>query len=299
MSQPLYPPARPQSIGEVLDTGFRIFQSTLVRCLPYSVLAILAGQLANIHDLAVGQPLRQFGGSDPIWWAWYLIAMLLTVLLWSAVIVRQSVLAAGKPSSLSLDLGTALRRLPAVLALVVLTVGVLFLVPALLMLLTNVGPSLPTSALALPTLPSLNPATLLALALLTLTISVLALYLVPALTLSWSAILLLGLGPMKGFAYGVRLTRGHWWRTTTILTILFVVIAVLYVLAAVVAALVVTLSGHADVAGVIAVSGVTLIVMGILSMPFTCALTLATFGELRVRREGLDLERRIGFPAES
>ena len=35
MPQPLYPPAGPQSIGQVLDAGFRIFQVSLVRCLLY------------------------------------------------------------------------------------------------------------------------------------------------------------------------------------------------------------------------------------------------------------------------
>ena len=57
MSLVLYPPARPQSIGEVIDTAFRIFKATLLRSLPYSVLATVAGFLAAAA-LGVGWILR-------------------------------------------------------------------------------------------------------------------------------------------------------------------------------------------------------------------------------------------------
>ena len=57
MSSILYPPARPQSIGEVLDSAFRIFKVTLLRCLPYGVLATVANQLQNIYLIMSGRAL--------------------------------------------------------------------------------------------------------------------------------------------------------------------------------------------------------------------------------------------------
>src|SRR5438132_573719 len=53
MAKTLYPPPRPQSVGEILDSAFRIFRATLVQCLPYAIAAVIAGQLPNIYYLVV------------------------------------------------------------------------------------------------------------------------------------------------------------------------------------------------------------------------------------------------------
>src|ERR1700686_993304 len=51
----LYPPPRPQSVGEILDSAFRIFRATLLKCLPYATVAVIASQLPNIYYLATGR----------------------------------------------------------------------------------------------------------------------------------------------------------------------------------------------------------------------------------------------------
>ncbi len=90
MPQSLYPPARPLGIGEVLDLAFLIFKVTLVRCLPYGVFAMIAGQLPNIYDLLRGVGVhRPFGGGDPIWIALYIIGIVLMLVAWSALLLRQ------------------------------------------------------------------------------------------------------------------------------------------------------------------------------------------------------------------
>src|SRR2546430_4501110 len=53
----LYPPPRPQSVGEILDSAFRIFGVTLLRCLPYSFLGVIVGHLTTFYDLATGHPV--------------------------------------------------------------------------------------------------------------------------------------------------------------------------------------------------------------------------------------------------
>ena len=55
MANTLYPPPRPQSVGEILDSAFRIFRATLVQCLPYAIAAVIAGQLPNIYYLVSGE----------------------------------------------------------------------------------------------------------------------------------------------------------------------------------------------------------------------------------------------------
>src|SRR6266700_2685475 len=64
MANTLYPPPRPQSVGEILDSAFRIFRATLVKCLPYAIAAVIAGLLPNIYDLATGRGLLQ--ARDPL-----------------------------------------------------------------------------------------------------------------------------------------------------------------------------------------------------------------------------------------
>src|SRR5947207_11721681 len=69
MANTLYPPPRPQSVGEILDSAFRIFRATLVQCLPYAIAAVIAGQLPNIYYLVSGRNMLQglAGFRDPVW----------------------------------------------------------------------------------------------------------------------------------------------------------------------------------------------------------------------------------------
>src|ERR1700761_7185652 len=99
MSATLYPPGRPQTIAEVLDSAFRIFKVSLLRCLPYGVLATVAGQLQNIYLIVSGRSVRSFTNTDPIWWLLYVLGALLGGTLLNAIIVRQATLATGAPST--------------------------------------------------------------------------------------------------------------------------------------------------------------------------------------------------------
>src|SRR6201999_2973246 len=99
MSSVLYPPARPQAIGEVLDSAFRIFKATLLKCLPFSVLATVAGQLQSIYVIVTGRDLRPFGNSDPGYWAIYLLGAIIGCVLITAIMIRQAALATGTAST--------------------------------------------------------------------------------------------------------------------------------------------------------------------------------------------------------
>lgn len=261
MSQVLYPPARPQSIGEVLDTGFRIFQSSLGRCLVYGALYVIAGQLANIYTLAAGHPLGQVRRDDPLWWAFYAVAVVTTIILWSAIMLRQNAIASGAPISFRAELGHVLVRLFRLIALViacviVVIVGlVLFVVPGL--------------------------------------------YLAVALAFSLPAMVLRDHGVVSAMRHSLSLVRGNWWRTTIIFTVAGTVLFMLYGLALMLSALLLPFAGAEDIAVVTAATAAVAVAMGAIAAPFFCAVLLATFAELRVRREGIDLEQRIAAAAAS
>ncbi|TLZ12587.1 MAG: hypothetical protein E6K31_06140 [Gammaproteobacteria bacterium] len=91
MANTLYPPPRPQSVGEILDSAFRIFRATLVQCLPYAIAAVIAGQLPNIYYLVSGRNMLQglAGFRDPVWVTLYILGYVIAIVLWSAVLLRQ------------------------------------------------------------------------------------------------------------------------------------------------------------------------------------------------------------------
>jgi hypothetical protein len=252
MPPDLYPPPRPQSIGEVLDAAFRIYKATLLRCLPYGALAMVAGQIPNIFDLATGRPLRQFGGGEPVWWVLFGLGTVLTLLLWNAMLLRQMRLLQKQAVSFGADLREGVRYLPA-------------LVLALLL-----------SALAL----AAGFALLL----------VPGLYLLVALSFVWPAVLLARQRPAQALAYSVRLVRGQWWRTLLIYTVGFVIAPVFALLALVLAALVLPFAGAGagDVAVVTAFWRVIAAGVGAVAAPFYSALMLALFADLQARRPELD-----------
>jgi uncharacterized PurR-regulated membrane protein YhhQ (DUF165 family) len=134
MSLVLYPPARPQSIGEVIDTAFRIFKATLLRSLPYSVLATVAGQLQNIYLIVTGRTLHRFANTDPVWWLIYLLGAFIGGIFINSILVRQAAIASGSVPVGSTALVEGLRKTPATIAmglLIVLIVGLCF-VPLLI-----------------------------------------------------------------------------------------------------------------------------------------------------------------------
>src|SRR5947209_11784954 len=114
MPSVLYPPTRPQAIGEVLDSAFRIFKATLLKSLPYSVLATVAGQLQSIYVIVTGRDLRPFGNLDPGYWVIYVLGAILGGVLICAILIRQVALPSNTASTARAALMQALRNAPAV-----------------------------------------------------------------------------------------------------------------------------------------------------------------------------------------
>src|SRR5690348_11046817 len=106
----LYPPPRPQLIGEVLDSAFRIFKSSLLGCLPYGVLATVASQLQSIYLIVTGRTLHSFTNTDPVWWMLYLLGALLSGTLLNVIFIRQAAVARGSPLGAAIALRQALRK---------------------------------------------------------------------------------------------------------------------------------------------------------------------------------------------
>ncbi len=286
MAQPLYPPAGPQSIGQVLDTGFRIFQVSLVSCLLYGALSMIAGQLPNIYFIASGRPLTPFGGGSALWTMLYLLGALIMLVMYAALLYRQHGIAVGHRLGTSVELSQAIRKLPAYIGLIVLSV-----------LVVGAAPFVAGVILALAGGVRSHNYPLMVITGLVLLIPVV--YLMTPLSLAPPSLLLDGKGPAQAIGHVMRLIRGNWWRTTAILTIALLLIIVFYGVAMVVVGMVLPLAGATDLASVTAATGVVYVVLGSVGLPFFSAILLATYGELKVRKEGVDLEQRVAGIAPS
>jgi hypothetical protein len=241
----LYPPARAQSIPEVLDTAFKLFSISLLKVLPYGMLGTLAGQLGNIYNLATGRPLQRFLPRDPTSWLVFCASIVLSLALWAAVLLRQRAIAQGAPVSTQAELTTVVRRLPALLGLIVLQ----------------------TIAVAAGLVVLVVPGVYIGIALLVT---------VPALVLE-------NQGPIEAMKLSLHLMKGNWWRTFAIFLVSLVIVLVFYILGGIFAGIVAQFERGADIAVLTATSTVVIISLGAVSTPFFAAMTLAIFGDLKAR----------------
>jgi hypothetical protein len=254
MTRAAWAPPRPQSNGEVLDTVFRLFLGTVVKCLPYGLAAMLLSQAPNLYDLARGVPARGFGVNDPAWWTLFFAGLLGSLVFLSAIMLRQTAMLRGEPLSMRRELAHVLHRLPGVALLFILN-------------LLAVGAGL--VALVVP-----------------------GLYLLIALAPAWPAFLLEPRDAIGALRESLMLTRGHWWRTAIVFAV-SVVIALAFVFSLAVAAMALPFAGGGDLAVATAVMVAVVLAMLAVAAPLLGSLLIATYGNLRVRRGALDLEQRI------
>jgi hypothetical protein len=256
MSDVLYPPEQPRSIAEVLDSTFRIFRATLLGCLPFGVLATIAGQLPRIYDVATRQPVRRFG-DGALWWALYVLGAFLGAACFNIILVRQFAATRESASPVGTAALQGLRRtLPVAIVFILWGLAtVLCLAPALI-----VPPTYRVWALGLLSVP--------------------ALYVCVLLSCAWPALLVGGRGILASLAYSARVVRGSWWRTVAVYSVGVAVLPVFYALAGVVALALIPFGGTDDVAVITAVSTVTVVALGAIAVPFICAMALAVYIDL-------------------
>jgi hypothetical protein len=269
MSPAFYPPARPSSIGEVLDLAFHIFKATLVKGLPYGICAVIVQQLHNIYDLGGGAVRQPLSGSRPASVALFLLGALLALIAWSALLLRQRAIIEHRPTAIKSELAESLRRLPSFL-------------PATLLFIAVVGGGFAV----LLVVPQQYRADV------RIPLAVLGFYLAILLSCTWPAVLFTGQGPFGALRQSVRLAWGHWWRIAAIYAVGAAVVLVVAILFGALIGMVVSALG-ADIPVVTAVLAVVVNALGAVMAPFAGALLLATFGDLRVRKEGTDLQQRI------
>ena len=284
MASPLYPPSRAQSVGEILDLGLRIFGATLLRCLGYSAAAMVVGQLASIYALVRHHgPMDPLLVRDPRWWLLLLVSLVGAIILTSALIVRQYELASGRSLASGGPLAVGVRRAGGMLLMLLVAslAGAACVVPL----------AVAAGIVAALAYPGASPAVIGA------GVMILAIFPASWLLVRWMCAgwvyLLTERGAIDSLRHSWHLTRGSFWRLTTILTVAVVLALVMYLLSFMLTGIATMLVGYRDVAVVTAAGTVVLILLRVIISPFYTALVLAAYGDLTVRREGADLAQRI------
>lgn len=260
MPNALYPPLKPRSFGELLDAALQIFRLSLLKCLPYATLAIIAGQLSTFYYLSHGRA-PVLDSNDPVGVALYGVGTLVAVVLWTAMLLRQSFIAAGRPVTGSAGLLDTLKRAPAIAAIVLLAGAAVtvLLLPALAL-----APPYRTAGIAVLLAP--------------------ALYVGIALSFSLPALMLAHKGVLASLAYSFRLVHGNWWRVAAIYVIGSAAIWTLCVLAATVFTIALSDNSSDDIAITRAISSAAVLAVIAIGLTLYSALILALFGDLEIRK---------------
>jgi hypothetical protein len=248
MSLRLYPPLRPQSVSEVLDTAFHIFAASLLKNLPYGILLILAGQLVNIYSLATGRPMSALP-HDAASGLVYGVSLVAVCTIWVAIILRQCAIAQGETHSMRAELTRALRVVPQIVVLAILSIAA-FAVGLVVLVLPGI-------------------------------------YLLVALSVALPALVLQRRNPIDAMKFSVHLMRGSWWRTLAVFVVTLTILFVFYILAIILAAVAVQFARGADIALVTAAATVLIIALGAFTTPFFAAALLAVFGDLLARQAAI------------
>lgn len=244
----IFPYDRPASAGEVLDAGFLLFRRTVLVCLPWSLVAVVAGNLPTAYQLLSGQRLELWALKDPFWWLLIFAAVLANVWVWTFIVRRQLGVARGAPRPFAVDAAAALHRLPHSLG-VVLWAMTLVLVGLLLLVVPGV-------------------------------------YLGIALWPSLTVLTAEEGGIRSTVDRSLQLVRGNWWHTATILGVVSSALLALYVVGVLVALAFAQLSGGLDRgSATLALTIVSALLAGVFQ-PLLTSLGIAQYADLLRRHPG-------------
>jgi len=246
-SDALLPP-RPASLGEILDAGFVLFRRTLLRCVPFSLLAVLFGQLPAVYLLRTEQSLALNQPKDLLWWLIMMLSALGTLWTWLVIMLRQRDALQGGENVRPFDVGAAraLVLLPRSLALLAIA-GIAVLIGLVLFVLPGI-------------------------------------YLLVSFWLALPLLVFEGVGARAALDGALQLVRGHWRHLAATLLVVVMSVLALFVIGSLCALLIGQLSGRSALIDDALLGGIVAGVLGALFQPLVIALTLAAYADLRHRR---------------
>lgn len=260
-------PNQPQGIGGVLDTAFNLYKSTLGRVWPISLLLAIVSVIPGAYMLFNGMPA--FDPQNPetaVPFAMYtapfitlsLISAVLSMWVSGAMFLKQRAIGVDDELDTGAAFQLSLTRLPAMVGatlvyIVAMMVGFILLI-------------------------------------------------VPGLILTLSMILYMTLvlfdtkGPIDAVVGSHKLVWGNWWRTCAVITVMGILVIVIFIALGFVIGLATPFAGVV-LADLVMVMMVVQLVLNaafyIFLGPFTSAVMIALYWDLKLRKEGGDLAARV------
>jgi hypothetical protein len=249
----LLPLRRPLMIAEVLDSAYRLFRAGILRCLPYSGLAVLVIEFPSLYATfftPFSAAIREI----------YLVVFLCIVPLLGTITLRLDALARGLKPRFRTEVFVAIKRWPMAVFATAFAFGfpaaLWWLKPALLN-------SMPSEALMFAAVPVLWPAAFFVLAM-------------PAF---WCD----RLNAFAACVQALRLSVRQSWRLFGAILATLTMVMVFIVLSIVMVGMMSTLFGRADLFLISAVTSMLYLVIGAFGVPFVLAVLVVAYQDSKLR----------------
>jgi hypothetical protein len=284
-------PTEPRSIGGVLDDGLKLWLGSLAKTWQLSLIAqivvavpllVLGYKLQGVVPMVPGAPARPISAANaqavmelfksPATWLTYLGILVLSALIYTALVLRVAAVASGAILSLGAALSSALRLLPRLLLQFLIFFAAFVVAGVALALLAAAG----SAAVGLVSI-----------------ILFFVLFFVLGRVFFASVVLMLdNAGPAESIAISWRLTRGYWWRCAGILIVLFIIGLVFSLVVGFISA---ALGGAFGTTSFLATGVsqlISLVVNTVLGSLYPAVLIAILF-DLKLRKQGGDLLSRV------
>ena len=258
-------PQTPQSIGQVLDSGFGIYRRIFKQVFPASLLVAILSQAPQLAQL--------FGANEvkpPLATVLVLVALLLAWLyvylsIYNGWLIAMDAAAQGKPMPGTADLFRTGRPRVGAALIGGLLYGLFVAIGCILLVVPGI-------------------------------------YLMTALVFFWYFVVLDGMSGGESLSASRALVKGHWWRTTTVITVAGLIYFVVLMLILGIAGLVFGVSAAGFPADADKIKeaaprvelGLLVVQVAISSvlLPMWNAVMLVLFRDLKLRKSGTDLAAR-------
>lgn len=281
-------PTEPRTIGEVLDDGLKLWREAFPKTWMLAMLGRLVVALPSIFlvDMTIDatrlNSMQKFsmmmGQTTKHLWIFYLLT-LISYIFHAAVLVQVASVAEARAVSFSDSVKRGLALMPRLVLFYIFLIlfgaglGVVVVIP-----MGIIGGILKSS--------------LLTGALSVLIIGVVVLFFLIRVFLGYIALVVDDKPAWQSLKLSWNLTRGHWWRTAAIFTVVFIIALVLSAAMYLIGGVLVASFGMLSMVTIVGVQIVSVIVYALLGSLYP-AMLYAAYQDLKLRRDGSDLVGRV------
>lgn len=246
----------PQSIGRVLDSGFKLFVKSFAGVLPLSLAAAAVLAVPNIANVVVAGP-EQVESPVPgsTFLVLFLVALPIYMILIAAVVYRLGAAAGMHEASAGQALARGVRCVlsligAAILYFLAMAGGVILLiVPGIILSLS--------------------------------------------LSFGFFAIVLDGESALGGLKRSHRLVWGNWWRTLAVVSVPVVIVMILYLGLGIAFGATLVMSDGRPASDVLITANLIEAAIGGITAPLIYSIMIVQYHDLKLRKEGHDLAARL------